>query len=351
MRAADHASVAAAQVAQWLLEGPAQVADGVHRGGVIGSLNADHPLYVYPEITGYYLQWLAWYAATAGVSASLEHRARAAQQWLRYWLTLERPPTRVYLTHTSNDWRNERRFTFDVAMALRGLGSAVAARLTEADPVVVVGLCRELERTIGDDGVFDACDAPGVPVPDRWSTRRGGFLAKAAGGIIRAAQQLPALRPRVADAARRTFDHALQWAVDTPHDEAHPLLYTLEGIVGLPEHPRTREAMNVVQLQLQMLLDRYAATGRVPERQSDARSVERTDVLAQTIRIANALHVEVEAIAPLRERLAGAVRADGSLPFALNDHASPANVWASMFASQALLTSSSGNAADPRLIV
>ena len=54
-------------IAEWLLRGPAQLTSGPHAGAVAGLIEAgQRPGYAYPEITGYYLQWLAWRAARNG---------------------------------------------------------------------------------------------------------------------------------------------------------------------------------------------------------------------------------------------------------------------------------------------
>ena len=64
-------------LASWLLNGGVQLTRGPHAGGVVGSVDADgRPAYVYPEITGYYMQWLAWLAAGDGVTASADPPCR-----------------------------------------------------------------------------------------------------------------------------------------------------------------------------------------------------------------------------------------------------------------------------------
>ncbi|HZQ61998.1 MAG TPA: hypothetical protein VFC24_11655 [Casimicrobiaceae bacterium] len=339
----DAVHAAGARVAHWLLHGPAQVAAGPHAGGVAGTLDAHlRPRYVYPEDTGYYLQWLAWRAAVHGASEGLFRRAQAAQRWLHVWIDLPQPLTRIYLEAPADDWRNRTRFTFDVAMALRGLGTAVAHGLVHPDASVVSGLCRELATTIAADGVFDACvRSPGDDLPDRWSTRRGGFLLKAAAGILHAAQQLPQVPKEIVEVARATFDHGLLWALEAPHDEAHPLLYTFEGILGWPEHPRHHTMLREVVRQFEALLTLGEDDGRLPESRSHPDGPERVDVLAQTIRVGDLLRgiddgITPRRLRPLRQRLVDAVRPDGAVAFALQDARSLPNVWAAMFASQAL---------------
>ncbi|MEO8137238.1 MAG: hypothetical protein ABI831_25060, partial [Betaproteobacteria bacterium] len=60
-RSAAHQESTDAAIADWLLRGPAQARTGANAGGVAGCIAVSgSPLYVYPEIAGYYLQWLAW---------------------------------------------------------------------------------------------------------------------------------------------------------------------------------------------------------------------------------------------------------------------------------------------------
>lgn len=350
---------AAARVAHWLLHGPAQLASGPHAGGVVGTLDQHlRPRYVYPEDTGYYLQWLSWRASTHGHEDGLFRRAQAAQDWLRTWLELEQPLTRIYLDAPADDWRNGTRFTFDVAMALRGMGAATRQGLIRGDVRVIAGLCNELLKTLdAGDGVFNACvHHPDNHLPVRWSTQRGGFLAKAAAGILRASQQVSSIPCDLVAAAHATFDAALSWAVESPHDEVHPLLYTFEGILAWPEHPRHHALLREVIGQYDSLLALGEDLGRLPERRSNAESPERVDVLAQTVRMGDLLCrvsdvVTPSRLAPLRERLIHAVRSDGAVAFALQDARSLPNVWAAMFASQALAGIAGDASAGPPLIV
>ena len=342
MQAAELQS-ASAKVAQWLLHGPAQLSSGPHAGAVVGVLDrSGHGAYAYCEIVGYYLQWLAWYAGDAAPDVELAPRAAAAQRWLRAWVDLPQPLTRIYLREPVEDWRNRTRFTFDCAMAIRGVASAAAMGLVQPDANVVAGLGRELRGLIGADGRFDACLRPReVELPQRWSTQRGGFLAKAAAGVIHASSILPDLDGDVVAAAHSTFEAALDWALESPHDDVHALLYTFEGLLALRDDARPAQGAGAVAAQYAALLQHIETRSRIPERLSDASGPQRADVLAQTVRIGDLLadtmpDVVRRRLAPLRHRLAESIRVDGSVPFALDDPHSVANVWAAMFASQAL---------------
>jgi len=350
---------------RWLLRGPAQLADGPHAGAVLGSI-AGHAgaMYAYPEITGYWLQWLAWRSRRAGNVATCAPHAAAAQRWLGVWLASGSPlPMRLHLNSDVDDWRNRTEFCFDLAMVLRGLGAAVAAGLLVPAPRVIGGVAAALERLIAADGMFNACGAaaPGRTLPVRWSTQRGGFLAKAAAGVI-AAGHLPGVSPTLVDAAEATWRASLDAALYTPHDELHPQLYAFEGILSRPQHPPTVAALPKIAAAVDALLDLQRHGGAndatLPERRSAAATDDqpaRVDVLAQALRIACVVQQWLPAWVPdraaltrIRALLAARVRTDGSLPFALNEVVPVSNVWAAMFADQALALASGPHAADNR---
>jgi len=303
--------------------------------------------YVYPEIAGYYLQWLAWRARRYGHSAELAERAAGVQRWLVRWLAMPGLPTRVHLDGTSDDWRNRASFVFDVAMVLRGLGAAAAAKVLVPDPSVVAGVSRELVRLIGDDGAFVACIAHenAGPLPDRWSTRRGPFLAKAAAGVIHAAATLDGVPAALAKAAERTFQASLAALAREPHRETHPLLYAFEGVLNLPTHPRFHDTLPVVSAQFDILLAQAGNDGHLPESLGVAvgRGPSRVDVIAQALRVGHLLAAhrpqcppDRVALARLRQALARQVRSSGGVAFARSVAPAQANVWATMFADQAL---------------
>ncbi len=342
---------------RWLLDGPVQVASGEHAGGVAGIVDADGgAAYVYPEITGYYLQWLAWRASRDGSAAVLARRAQAAQRWLGRWLALDPPPTRVHLRPSPADWRNDAIFFFDVAMALRGVASAAAAGLLVAERSVVDGLAALLARLVASDGEYDACRPHRVAttVPERWSTRRGAFLAKAAAGVVAAAAVLPGLPPELLRAAERSLATCLRMLETTGHRETHPLLYAAEGFLALPGHATYAAALPVIRTRYAALLAAAARHGRIPEFVAGSEAdggARRIDIVAQALRVGALLGArEVSpaiTVGPgrLRADLAAAIAADGSVPFAVDEAPRRGNVWATMFADQALAFADAADAA------
>lgn len=355
-------------VAGWLLDGPAQIGAGRHAGAVAGSIDGDgQAAYGYPEITGYYLQWLAWRCRGNDAASAAAPRAAAAQRWLATWLALGEPlPMRLHLADGVDDWRNRAVFCFDVAMVVRGLAAAAGAGLLEPDPAVVTGLSNALEPMIAADGMFDAfaLTAAEATLPERWSTRRGGFLAKAGAGVV-AAAALPGMAPRVVAAGEATWVASLERAFAAPHDELHPQLYAFEGILSRPQHPRTIAALPRLAAAFEVLLALRTRGGALPEsRRSygpDA-GPERIDVIAQTLRVGYLLQRSLPqwmpdrvALARLRHLLRAQVRADGSVPFAIDARVPVSNVWAAMFADQAIAMAygaspAAGTATDPLLV-
>ena len=356
-------------VVQWLLEGPAQLRDGPHAGAVVGSVDAgERATYAYPEITGYFLQWLGWRSRSYGSSPALMRRAAAAQAWLRTWLAEAHPRTRIHLHADVADWRNDAVFCFDVAMVLRGLGTAAHQGLLDPDPVVVAGLVRELARLIGDDGLFVACRTHakhGSALPTRWSTRRGGFLAKAAAGVIAAARTLGDVPEPVTRAAEETYAASLRWDADAPHEDVHPLLYTFEGIMSLPTHPLFQDVLPVIAARFDALLTFVGDGGQLPETIGTgvvACAPNRVDIMAQVARIGALLAMhrphhppDGEALAKLKRSLEQEIAASGAVPFALAQPTRVSNVWAAMFVDQALAysheRSSDASPTDDPLIV
>ncbi len=354
-------------IAGWLLDGPAQIRTGPHVGAVAGTIEDGRATYGYPEITGYYLQWLAWRCRGNDAARVAAPHAAAAQRWLTAWLALGSPlPMRLHLADGVDDWRNRAVFCFDVAMVVRGLAAAADAGLLVPDHTLVTGLSDTLASMIADDGMFDAF-APveaGTPLPARWSTRRGGFLAKAGAGVASAAT-LPGMAPRVVAAAEATWRASLDSAFAAPHDELHPQLYAFEGILSRPGHPRTLAALPRLAAAFDVLLALRTRRGALPECRraygADA-GPERIDVIAQTLRVGYLLQrchpqwmPDRVALARLRHLLRGQIRADGSVPFAIDAPAPVSNVWAAMFADQAIAMAygsppGNGDAADPLLV-
>jgi hypothetical protein len=348
------AAGARAAIAAWLLDSGVQQTDGAHAGAVAGWIDARGAAqYVYPEITGYYLQWLASHALRYGTAAQLIDKAAAAQRWLGKWS--ESAPvlrTRVYLDSARDDWRNGALFFFDLTMVLRGLAWASRAGLIRPDQALVSRLCQALGTVVGDDGIFYACVTfeGDRSLTTRWSTRRGPFLAKAAAGILFAADELPEFPAELATGARHTLDGALTWIVERPHVDTHPFLYAIEGLLSRPHHRGCAALLPSVALQFRELIDRSQRSGHVPE-SIDSSTTERLDIVAQAVRIGCLLRSQWLVGGPERSFVSRMARllvrhttSDGALPFDPRAAVPQYSAWGAMFAEQALfLVDRAGN--------
>jgi hypothetical protein len=130
-----------------------------------------------------------------------------------------------------------------------------------------------------------------------------------------------------------------------PHRETHPLLYAFEGVLNLPRHPRFHDTLPGLSVQFDILLAQAASDGHLPETLgiASAKSTARIDVMAQALRIGYLLSAhrpqqppDRVALARMRQALTRQVRPAGSVAFARGADASQSNVWATMFADQAL---------------
>ena len=93
--------------------------------------SAGRARYVYPEITGYYLHWLAEMHTDSARDDLAIAASRAADWTARQFDGGALAKTRTYLGDDANDWRNDAVFFFDFAMLLRGLCAAAQAHLIE----------------------------------------------------------------------------------------------------------------------------------------------------------------------------------------------------------------------------
>ncbi len=336
-------------IAAWLLDGPAQLRDGPHAGAIAGTIaEAGAPAYVYPEIAGYYLQWLAWRARTFGGSAALAPRADAVQRWLAAWLAHDGPPpTRVHLAASGDDWLQRRRVLLRRRDGRPRARSAAGAGLDGARP------CAD-RRRVAAPRVADrrrrsvrrvprarcAHDAAG-PMVDA----RGAFPREGRGWRGRAAR-CRASRRRSRRRRRATFAAAIDWTLAQPHPEAHPRLYACEGLMALPEHPRFRDTLPAVGAQLARASRR---TGRTAASRRWTHWTPGTVRRASTCwrrRCASARCSRRTRPDTRRRPRCSAARATsrigrcgrpGSVAFAVDAPSAACNVWAAMFADQALL--------------
>ena len=340
----------ARRIEGWLLDSGAQLAAGPHRGGVAGRLDATgRPEFVYLEITGYYLTAMAW---LAGGGAGSEERAatalargRDALEWMRAVTAGGAvPATRIHLSPGADDWRNRAVFSFDLAMAARGVACFAAADPGAATTMLLGDLGDRL-REISPGAVplasHRALGGGGASLPDRWSTRPAPHHLKAAAALARLREGV--LGPALTDASLGTIDHwAAAMQASWPCEELHTLLYGVEGLV-IVASGGNEDLLDVVEPLYRRILRLQRIDGTLPALAGAWSGGVRADVLAQALRIGEILRtsgrLQEDAWAARLEGLAAAllrhVRPDGGVLFSLDQEVT--NTWCAMFAHQALL--------------
>jgi hypothetical protein len=332
---ADVAAHKATLLRQYLLHGPVQQRAGSNSGAVAGTLYADGQAhYVYGEITGYYLHWLA---SLPNAVDELRQPADMAVAWLGHYLQgASVPLTRIYLHEAPQDWRNDALFAFDLAMIAGGLARIANRGITRLPAPLAADLERWLQCFLGESEL-NVCipRSPATVLPQRWSTLGGAFTAKTASRILLLGNQM-ALDERLLVACRTQLRHIAQQGEQNGLDMLHPTLYALEGCLLSPAADLERLAAwfeQIVALQ--------GTDGSLPE-SLQTPDVRRTDIIAQALRVA--VFLESLLLQPGRYRtvtegfataLSSRVRADGSVAFSA-DGKPEANVWGAMFAEQAL---------------
>jgi hypothetical protein len=347
---ADTLENAARRVEGWLLESDALLPGGPHRGGVAGWLDRDgRPEFVYLEITGYYLTSMAWLAAGAANSSHRRERAlergRRAVDWMRSVTAGEAvPPTRLYLSSGRDDWRNAAIFTFDLAMAARGVACFAAVTRVDEGVALLRDLGARLEEICSNTPLLPSHglrDGTGNTVPDRWSTRPGPHHIKAAAALLRLPEGV--LGDAVIQACRATITHwkaALQ--TSWPCSELHPLLYGVEGLL-IQESAVREETLDSVEQIYERLLRLQGQDGSLPSVAVRGSGEVRSDVLAQTLRAGALLQAGgrlrdddwSRRLDALTAALLRHVGEDGGVLFAMDQKI--ANTWCAIFTHQALL--------------
>ncbi|MCW2631872.1 MAG: hypothetical protein JWR88_834 [Pseudonocardia sp.] len=362
----NEADDAARRIEGWLLESGIQIPDGPQQGGIAGWLDSQGmPEFVYLEIAGYYLMSMTWLASAAASSpdraAAARVRARLTLRWITRTLCAPTvptvptastastaptvptaPPTRLHLRSGRVDWRNGGLFSFDLAMAARGvMASRVVAHSRDRRPTVA-RLWTLLDGISRDTAVMQSHQLVGgadVPLPDRWSTRPGPHHLKAAAGLL----QVPhyAVGSTLRRVCQRTCEHWTAAMSDSwPCQELHTLFYGLEGMLIRAGTARGEPELASIAVLYARLMELQAPDGTLPE--TITGGAVRSDVLAQALRVGLMLrsrrHLQsdewAERLSALAADLMGFVRPDGAVLFAQDQELT--NAWCAMFAHQAL---------------
>ncbi len=312
------ASGSGAGVANWLWP------DGLYDG-------------LYPEIGGYYLQFLT--AIEAGDAA-----ARVIA-WLDECGPDGDPLTLYHRDMSQSDWRNRCLFAFDLGMILRGFASAASRWPGIVPDAVMARYLASMNTVIAAGHLRSHRLRPGASeqeVPVKWSTRIDVHHVKIAAALASVgsqfAQVISATLAEQAEALAREGSARLR--------ELHPFLYLIEGWLTLWGQSGSPAYLDHANAAFGIVLNEIGPAHRVlpPIAGRDELPV-RSDVLAQALRAGILLeHADrfdaarasqwSSARSLLETALLSRVTPEGGIEFdVIGRHR---NVWASLFAWQAL---------------
>lgn len=335
-------------IQSWLLSPEVQLADGPHRGGVVGWFDENgSAVFVYPEITGYYLTWLAFLARAFGRTDEITRHANEALSWIAGQFTGGKVPlTRTYLTCSeADDWRNSGCFAFDLAMLARGV--AAVRNLVDEDARIRL-LARLHDRLLPFCTERDSMQ-PFQPhrsldsdAAARWSCNPGPYQAKVATAILSTNTVSP-IPDRLRFTAAAVYARWREYSRLQSLDGDHPAFYHLEGLALAGANDLDAGAWSLArQAYLRIIGMRTPAATLTPFFNGSA-SENRSDVLAQALRIGCILRSRGDLKSATLERklqhmadvLGQFVADNGAVLFSNKDPYRHRNVWSTMFAHQA----------------
>jgi hypothetical protein len=350
---------AVSRIDNWLLRSGIQIHGRAQRGGIAGSLDPDgRPQVVNLETVGYYLTAAAWLSSGAASfprdRKTLESRAGRTADWVSTLLARKvDPPSRLYLSGQPADWRNGAVFSFDLAMAARGMAATMQPRDRRGRRRALSALCARIDRISFGADIMASHEfvRDGTTMPEHWSTRPGPHHLKAAAAILR-------LPDRIAGAAliglaQETCEYWM-YALRSntwPCQEVHPLLYGIEGMLILSGNRDGQGLQIVERLFVRLMEDAQASDGTLSENIDCG--IVRSDVLAQALRVGLLLRgrghltgsMWEDRLDRLADALLGFVRPDGGVLFSRNE--ATANTRCALFALQALDLSARKDTCEP----
>src|SRR5271169_2938332 len=173
---------------QWLLSDDVQVRSGPEAGGVFGWFEEpSRQRFLYPEVTGYYLTFLAFLSQHGLRRDAFQQHAQLAADWLDRRCGGETPgAARVYMhSDESSDWRRGFSFSFDLAMIWRGIALSRDLLASSSSDRVMAAVERHLSRFVSPgNGLRASIPLTEGPSGKSWASRSGAFQTKCAAALL-----------------------------------------------------------------------------------------------------------------------------------------------------------------------
>jgi len=296
------------KVKTWLCHSGIQNVEEDQAGGVnawYDLARKEYP-YIYSEITGYAITTFLFLDKLFPDPIYL-NRAEMAAQWI---LNHAFHPcggvlTRLYLSDKYKvnlyDFDSENIFAFDTGMVLYGMICLYAKTKNNeylyASEVMAKFLIEKMQNQDGSlSAIYDAKNDKVINTYEKWSSQAGGFLAKVSMGLIDVFANTSAGRYR--DAAVKLCEFALttqdtsgRFITDKPTQTTHlhPHSYTAEGLFYTGTAIKNKSFINAAERAVEWSLDHVEEDGinalYDPTEGGSFNSIQRSDILAQTLRL------------------------------------------------------------------
>lgn len=297
--------------------------NGLPRGAIGAYYSNGEIAYSYPEIAGY---WLRWASKRSDVA---EGTGYAVIEWLSSignattgW------PTRIYVKPGLQSGQRDSAYSnaqylFDHAMLWDGVTRWAKGHHCPKAMQLVEKICSYLQNFTSHtlNQGWKVIIGKGA-LPLRWSGRFGPFLLKVYARLKERDSPLN-------KAFETMLPILLEQAINTPHNEAHPQLYAIEGLIELGYN-------DLACTLLHQLINAHGGLTGLRE-SIHQQGVRRLDVLAQTLRAMCLLDVKFSTVKEkqlLAYELCEHIDQKYRLPFACSADLRP--TWVSLFSEQAL---------------
>jgi hypothetical protein len=329
---------------EWLLSDDVQMRSGPEAGGVFGWFEEPSPQrFLYPEVTGYYLTFLAFLSQQGLRRDAFQQYAQLAADWLDHRCAGEAPgAARVYMHgDESSDWRRGFSFSFDLAMIWRGIALCRELLASSSSDRVMAAVERHLSRFASPgDGLRASIALTAGPSGVSWASRSGAFQTKCAAALLYSGTSAPeTVRPH----AETMMGGFCNWSPDEFQPELlHHDLYFVEGLLMAGVAAQNETYLNHTSTVLHSLANAHRSW-----LWDERSSLVRSDVLAQILRAGCLLraagYLPRETWNELLPRLAGTLAGycgTGGVMYFRKGSAGQLehmNVWSGLFAAQALM--------------
>jgi len=311
--------------------------------------------FIYSEITGYGITTLL-YLNSIKPDKLLVERSKLAVEWLIKNAYIDGGfKTRYFLK--DKEFNNNIIHIFDVGMILYGIINLY--KITKDDKYLKISkdITKFILKNKKSDGLLNALYENGKCIDNqkKWSTQSGSYHAKVAMGLIelfevtkdekykKSAESIcnTALKFQKEDGRFSTFNEK-----DETH--LHPHCYSAEGLLYVGIKLKNQKYINSALKATEWALSQQMENGGIPlfyNKDEKVVKYERTDILAQILRLGSLLKTAEEKLNKLKIRLlqfqknSKDIATNGGIIFGVDSNGKKINhinSWCSMFTLQAI---------------